>query len=121
MLHLRRASAFVVLASLLSGFSLADSAHGGNHGHFARHHAVQCREYQYGKPDLFYNYFVPPTCGGVGAQLYVAPLPVPAHVGHTYFTYQPFFPHEFMYHHYRAYHRYYDEGRGLTRTSVRWW
>lgn len=80
----------------------------------------QCREYQYGNPDLFYNYFVPPTCGGVGAQLYTAPGPVPPHVGQTYFTYQPFMPHEMLYDHSRSYHRYYNEGRGLTRTSVRW-
>lgn len=81
----------------------------------------QCREYQYGNPDLFYNHFVPPTCGGLGAGIYPAPLQVPAHVGHTYFTYQPFMPHEMLYKHHRTYHRYYNEGRGLTRTSVRWW
>ena len=56
----------------------------------------------------------------LAAQLYVAPMPVPAHVGHTYFTYQPLMPHEFLYKHKRSYHRYYNEGRGFTRTSVRW-
>lgn len=84
-------------------------------------HRPQCREYEYGNPDLFYNFYVPPTCGGVGAELYISPLPVPAHVGHTYYTYQPFMPHEMLYKHHRTYHRYYNEGRGLTRTSVRWW
>lgn len=81
----------------------------------------QCRQYQYGNPDLFANYYAPPTCGGVGAEIYVAPVPVPPHVGHTYYTYQPFMPHEMLYKHHRSYHRYYNEGRGLTRTSVRWW
>lgn len=80
-----------------------------------------CREYQYGQADLFYNFYVPPVCGGVGAELYPAPIPVPPHVGQVYFTYQPLMPHEFLYKHHRSYHRYYDEGRGLTRTSVTWW
>jgi hypothetical protein len=81
----------------------------------------ECRGYEYGRPDLFANYYVPPNCGGVGAQMYVAPLPVPPLVGHTYYTYQPLMPHEMMYKHHRRYHRYYNEGRGLTRTSVVWW
>lgn len=53
--------------------------------------------------------------------MYMAPGPVPAHVGHTYYTYQPFMPHEMLYKHKRTYHRYYDEGRGLTRTHIRYW
>lgn len=81
----------------------------------------ECRPYEYGNPDLFYNFYLPPNCGGVGAQMYVAPLPVPGWVGHTYYTYQPLMPHEYLYKHHRRYHRYYNEGRGLTRTSVRWW
>ncbi|MFT7640058.1 MAG: hypothetical protein ACI9G1_001797 [Pirellulaceae bacterium] len=80
-----------------------------------------CQPHQYGQPDLFYNYYQAPQCGTQSAQLYVAPLPVPAHVGHTYYTYQPFMPHEYMYPHSRTYHRYYDEGRGLTRTHVRYY
>jgi len=71
------------------------------------------------RPDLFYNYYVPPNCG-VGAQMYVAPLPVPPKVGHTYYTYQPLMPHEFLYPHTRSYHRYYDRNRGLNRTVVSW-
>lgn len=112
---LRPLSVSLVLASIVGGLWLVDDARGGDR------HNPQCREYQYGTPDLFYNYYVPPTCGGLGAQLYVAPLPVPPHVGHTYYTYQPLMPHEFLYKHHRTYHRYYDDGRGLTRTSVRWW
>lgn len=80
-----------------------------------------CRSHEYGQPDLFYNFYQAPNCGGVGAQMYLAPGPVPPHVGYTYYTYQPFMPHELLYKHKRVYHRYYDEGRGLTRTSVRWW
>ena len=53
--------------------------------------------------DLFYNYYVPPAPGGVGAPLYVSPRPTPPLVGHTYVTYQPLMPHEFLYRHYRVY------------------
>jgi hypothetical protein len=79
-----------------------------------------CQYRYYGQPDLFYNYYVPPTCGGVGAELYLSPRPVPAHVGHTYITYQPLMPHEFLYAHHRTYHRYYNGGQGLTRTHVKY-
>ena len=81
---------------------------------------TECRDAEAGRPDLFRNYYVAPNCGGGGAQLYLAPHAVPAYVGHTFFTYQPLMPHEMLYKHHRTYHRYYDEGRGLTRTSVRW-
>ncbi len=81
---------------------------------------ITCRPRTYGNPDLFYNYYAPATCGGVSAQMYIAPRPVPPVVGHTYITYQPFMPHEFLYKHQRSYYRYYDGGRGMTRTSVRW-
>jgi hypothetical protein len=94
----------------------------GGEKHLGGHRQVPvCREYDYGRQDLFYNFFVPPTCGGVGAALYPAPLTtVPPHVGYTYYTYQPLMPHEMLYKHHRSYHRYYNEGRGLTRTSVHW-
>lgn len=80
-----------------------------------------CQYRGYGQPDLFYNYWVNPNCGGMGAAMYVSPRPVPAWVGQTYITYQPLMPHEFMYHHHHRYHRYYNDGRGLTRTSVHYW
>ena len=83
--------------------------------------AGNCQYRYYGQPDLFYNYYVPPNCGGVGAELYLSPRPVPAHVGHTYITYQPLYPHEFLYEHHRTYHRYYNGGQGLTRTHVAYW
>ncbi len=80
-----------------------------------------CREHEYGQPDLFYNFYVDQNCSSVGAQMYMAPGPVPAHVGHVYYTYQPMMPHELLYKHKRTYHRYYDQGRGLTRTHIRYW
>ncbi len=92
---------------------------GGHHGRNGQ--CVNCRPVQYGQPDLFYNYYVPGTCGGVPAQMYISPHYVPATVGHTYITYQPMMPHELLYTHHRAYYRYYDGGRGMTRTSVRWY
>ena len=69
---------------------------------------------------LFYNYYAPTQGGGIPAGIYPAPRQVPLAVGHTYNTYQPLMPHEFMYRHYRAYHHYYNNGMGFTRTSVRY-
>ena len=80
----------------------------------------QCQYRYYGQPDLFYNYYAWPSCSGVGAEMYLSPRPVPPHVGHTFITYQPLYPHEFLYAHHRTYHRYYNGGQGLNRTSVRW-
>ncbi len=82
---------------------------------------VNCRQQTWGTPELFYNYYVPGTCGGVPAQMYLSPRPVPPMVGHTYYTYQPFMPHELLYQHHRKYYRYYDNGRGLTRTHISWY
>jgi len=78
----------------------------------------ECLYRFYGQPDLFYNYYAWPSCTGLGAELYVSPRPVPPWVGHTYITYQPLYPHEFMYSHHRTYHRYYNGGQGLNRTHV---
>ena len=72
-------------------------------------------------PDLFYNFYVPPgDCGGVAAQLYLRPRPTPPLVGHTYVTYQPLMPHEFLRRHHRTYWRR-NPGAGWTRTTVIWW
>ena len=70
---------------------------------------------------LFQNYYAPSNRGGISAPLYTAPVQVPALVGHTYGTYEPLMPHEMLYRHNRTYYRYYDGGRGLTRTRVVWW
>lgn len=71
--------------------------------------------------DLFYNYYAQPgPYNGAAAELYVSPRPVPAHVGHTWNTYQPWYPHEFMYRHQRAYYTYNQGGAGWRRTNVRY-
>lgn len=80
-----------------------------------------CRAWEYGRPDLFYNFYVPNTCGGAPAAMYIAPRPIPQVVGHTYYTYQPLMPHEMLYPHYRTYRQWYDDGRGMTRTKVAWY
>ncbi len=70
--------------------------------------------------DLFYNYNVPPAgYGSVGAKMYPCPRPTPPLVGHTYVTYQPLMPQEFLYHHHRVYKTKHDDAP-KTRTSVRW-
>lgn len=72
-------------------------------------------------PELFYNYYVPAhPAGGVGAAMYISPLPTPPLVGHTYITYQALYPHEMLYKHRRHYYRYHP-GSGYTKTKVRWW
>ena len=90
-------------------------------GHCRAGWVGDCQYRWYGQPDLFYNYYAWPSCTGVGAELYVSPRPVPPHVGHTFITYQPLMPHEFMYEHHRTYHRYYNGGQGLNRTHVKWY
>ncbi|MCS7236826.1 MAG: hypothetical protein NZ899_00980 [Thermoguttaceae bacterium] len=69
--------------------------------------------------DLFYNYYVAPGPDGIGVELYPAPRPAPPWVGHTYITYEPLMPHEFLYRHQRVYIRVHPDGR-RTRTLV-WW
>jgi len=78
-------------------------------------------------PQLFNQYYAHSHFGGQPAQMYVAPLPVPAFVGHTYYTYQPFNPHEMLYSHYREYYNYHSlkqaPGVGYNdynHTQVRW-
>ncbi|MCX7404938.1 MAG: hypothetical protein DWH98_07635 [Planctomycetota bacterium] len=76
-------------------------------------------------PDVFYNFYAPPVAAGnypgLGAQLYVSPRPVPPRVGHTWNTYPPFMPHEFLYKHHRRYIR--PAGVTGMRTVVHahWW
>jgi hypothetical protein len=69
--------------------------------------------------DLFYNSYVGPQPSGTAAQMYVAPVPVPQAMGHTYVTYQPFMPHEYMYQHHRSYWTHHP-GNSWTRTKVRY-
>jgi hypothetical protein len=74
-----------------------------------------------GYQPLFHNYFVRGASNQATAGLYISPRPVPGWVGHTYNTYQPFWPHEFLYQHKDTYHSYYDQGRGLNRTSAHYY
>jgi hypothetical protein len=94
-----------------------DGSYAGR-GHGKYNALGNCNFRNYADQDLFYNYYVGNNCGGMGAQLYLSPRPVPPFVGHTYITYQPLMPHEFLYAHDRTYHRYYNGGLGLTRTHV---
>ena len=111
----------ITCLSFAAAFSTAGLAEAADHGH-GRSTCPQCRQTDYGRPDLFANYYAQPYCGAAGAQIYPAPLStIPQHVGHTYYTYQPLMPHELMYAHKRTYHRYYDGGRGMSRTSVHWY
>ncbi len=77
-----------------------------------------CQPRRYGNPDLFYNFFTEGACNQANAQLYLSPLPVPPNVGHTFYTYQPFYPHHMMYWHKDRFHNYYDNGRGMNRTRA---
>jgi hypothetical protein len=71
--------------------------------------------------DLFYNYYAPPVGpNSVGAQMYVCPRPTPPLVGHTYITYPPLQPSEFLYPHHRHYTTVHDDAP-RTRTSVHWY
>jgi hypothetical protein len=70
--------------------------------------------------DLFYNYYAPPVgASSVGAGLYPCPRPTPPFVGHTYITYQPLMPHEFLYKHHRMYVTKHEDAPP-TVTTVRW-
>lgn len=71
------------------------------------------------QPDVFYNLYVPNNMGSAAAA-YPAPYPTPSLIGHTYYTYQPLMPHEFLYHHHRTYRQYYNGGMGMNRTKVHW-
>lgn len=73
-----------------------------------------------GAPALFVNQYSQGASNQATAQMYVAPVPVPTWVGYTYYTYQPFYPHELLYKHTDRYHSYYDGGVGLNRTRVRY-
>lgn len=70
---------------------------------------------------LFNNYFTQGYANEAEAGLYIAPHGVPGWVGHTYYTYQPFYPHQMLYSHHDRYHSHYDNGRGMNRTSAHYY
>ncbi len=72
-----------------------------------------------GAGDLFPSYYVN-GAGSVPASLYLSPRPTPPLVGHTWVTYQPLYPHQFLYPHHRTYLRQHGE-RNFTRTRVTWY
>lgn len=80
--------------------------------------SVSAQEHGGVGPHLFANQYTQGGANQATAQMYVAPVPVPAWVGHTYYTYQPLYPHEMTYSHTHRYHSYYDNNRGLNRTRV---
>lgn len=72
-----------------------------------------------GTQPLFDNYFTHGHANSAEAGLYVSPSSgIPGWIGHTYNTYQPLYPHQFLYEHHDRYHSYYDGGRGLNRTHA---
>ncbi|WP_235908593.1 hypothetical protein [Roseiconus nitratireducens] len=93
-----------------------DGAVAGIHGIGGANAGCQPRKYDHS--DLFYNYYTQGNCNRANAQMYISPLPVPHFVGHTYFTYQPFYPEEYLYWHKNRFHNSYDNGRGMNRTRA---
>ncbi len=73
---------------------------------------------QGGPPQLFANYYAPAgSAAGVTAQMYPCPRPTPPLVGHTYVTYQPLAPEEFLYQH-TDHYRTVNSDCSVTRTKV---
>ena len=71
-----------------------------------------------GPGQLFANYYVPAgSPAGVAAQMYPCPRPTPPLVGHTYVTYQPLAPQQFLYQH-CDYYRTVNCDCSVTRTKV---
>ena len=103
----------VVLATSLLGMCLAASTATATEGMYKRIIRYQNKE------DLFAQYYEGPDPSGVQAGMYISPVPVPPNVGHTYTTYQPLMPHEYLYRHTRS-HYAYAPGAGWTRAKVRY-
>ncbi|QDV26169.1 hypothetical protein [Aureliella helgolandensis] len=92
----------VIVAAIVGSAGMAHAQHGGGSA-------------------LFANQYTQGYANQATAQMYVAPVPVPAWAGHTYITYEPLAPHEFLYRHTDRYHNYYDGGRGLNRTKAHYY
>lgn len=102
-----------VLGRLASGKLFGGGAFVGDYGPSAG-----CGEKKYDHSDLFYNYYSNGQCNRTNAQMYLSPGPVPHFVGHTFGTYQPFYPEEYLYWHKNKFHNDYDNGRGHNRTRA---
>lgn len=103
----------LVLATSLLGLCLTAGRASAVEGIWKREISYQS------KSDLFAQYYEGPDPSGATAQMYVSPVPTPPFVGHTYTTYQPFMPHEYLYTHKRS-HYAYTPGAGWTRAKVRY-
>lgn len=131
-----RATPFVLGCMLMAASATAqDNVPMAENGFAAGQHGAYAVPQQL-NPDVFYNMYPNTYAGATSANLYVAPLPVPANVGHTYYTYQPLMPHEYMYAHKRVYYTPYGAGAfhaqdhrgcplgntdGLNKTTVTWY
>ncbi len=80
---------------------------------------VSSLEAAYPTRPLFSNRFS--NGPGTDAKLYVAPLPVPEWVGHTYTTYQPLQPSEWLNPHSRRYNRFDRHLFPVNYTRVEHW
>jgi hypothetical protein len=104
--------------------------HGHHHGHghcnacgcwAGRGYLGPSNMYEGQYADLFYNYYAPQgSSQGVPTDMYVCPHDTPWPAIQTYYTYQPWLPHEFLYNHHRTYQRYYSGGMGRNTTHVSW-
>jgi hypothetical protein len=103
-----------------SGLAGCATCSDGNTG-YKSYYGADASGWRQTAPPIFTNYYVPPSCCGPGAMLYVSPLPVPPLTGHTYVTYQPWMPHEFMYHHHRTYYKWHPRGGNYTKVRAFWW
>jgi len=54
--------------------------------------------------------------GTIGSRMYPSPRPVPAWVGITNYTYEPFYPHNHLWSHYDVYRR----GNGTVTRAFYW-
>jgi len=102
-----------LMTALLAGSWLCGSDANAAEGRWKRSISYQS------KNDLFANYQVGSSPCGAAAAMYVSPRPIPANVGHTYTTYQPLMPHEFMYKHKRSNYAHVP-GAGWSRSKTRY-
>jgi hypothetical protein len=65
---------------------------------------------------LFHNYYTQGAADQANASLYLAPRSqIPGNVGHTYYTYQPLYPHQFLHTHTDRYGHAYPGGYNSTK------
>ena len=72
-------------------------------------------------PDIFYNFYNGPTAVARVSRCNCTfpTAPRATSVGHTWITYPPLMPHEFLYHHHRKYYKYYRNG-GWVSSCVKY-